>query len=476
MAENTIKKAKAQTLIYIYNSIFKEKVYKTQSEEQTEKFFAQVREIVPEDAKFFEPWFRAFVSVAKNDGKNSLENFLRAIDNLSESVLDTIANMENADYLPAFLQQGFAFFMYIDDHENAKRFWQFGADKGLFAKPNSTDFYEKFFKRFNSKEQFWVQFPPKMYFDEAKATEKCISDYKKSANTGDALLNSLNEADFDSFVKNSEGIDFGTKKVSGLSLLYYAIQRKTALKAGSKKFSDDLIQIQVTQMVSKLDLSPLPEDLRNKQYLEIYHQMRVTYEKSGLGKTIFNALLGRDEEIEGKIANLGKIIAYIIERTDDVDAFAMDAGNRTQANALLLAGETGDTETLSLLIKKGSDVDKALGHAPFALRYKDGKSVSTEIPNSLVYRMISFAQYDALKFYLSAFEDKARKSMTEKTSKCDITPLAYLILNTLYNSRTEEEYKKSKSLVEGFLPIFEKAGAKLDENTAFGSVKKLLGL
>ena len=136
MAENTIEKAKAQTLIYIYNSIFKEKVYKTQSEEQTEKFFAQVREIVPEDAKFFEPWFRAFVSVAKNDGKNSLENFLRAIDNLSESVLDTIANMENADYLPAFLQQGFAFFKYIDDHDNEKPYWQIGASRGLITKPN----------------------------------------------------------------------------------------------------------------------------------------------------------------------------------------------------------------------------------------------------------------------------------------------------------------------------------------------------
>ena len=90
--------------------------------------------------------------------------------------------------------------------------------------------------------------------------------------------------------------------------------------------------------------------------------------------------------------------------------------------------------------------------------------------------MISFAQYDALKFYLTTFADKARKSMTEKSEKCDITPLVYLILNTLYASKTQEEYENAKSIVDGFLPIFENAGAKLDENTAFGSARKLLGL
>ena len=465
-----------QTLVYIYNSVFKEHVYKRQDDAKTEKFFEQVRETAPAKADFFEPWFRAFVSVAKNERESASGNFSKALENLDDKILEEIGKMENADYIPTFLQQGFAFFMYIEDLDSAKKFWQKGADKGLFAKPTTDDFYEKFFKRFNSKEQFWVQFPPKMYFDAEKAGEKCFLDYKESAKTDDELLDSINEADFGRFMRIAESTDFDKRKVAGVSPLYYALQRKASLKAGSGKFVDELVQIQANSMISKLDLSVLTEELRNRQYLEIYHQMRATYEKSGLGKIMFNAMFGRDEEIAGRIEKIGNIIEEIIKRTGDMDAFSKDSGNRTQANALLLAGETGDTESLALLIEKGADVDRVLGHASFGLRYKDGKSVSTEIPNSLIYRMISFAQYDALKFYLENFSDKAKRSMTEKSSKCDITPLAYLILNTLYNSRTEEEYKKSKSLVDGFLPLFEKTGAKLDENTAFGSVKKLLGL
>ena len=159
-----------------------------------------------------------------------------------------------------------------------------------------------------------------------------------------------------------------------------------------------------------------------------------------------------------------------------MDAFTKSAGGKTATNALLLAAEIGDTSTMEKLIEKGADVDKSLGAADFGMNYKDGSSINTQIPNSLVYRLISFSQFDALKFYLTTFRDKAKKSMTAKTPKCNITPLAYFVLNTLYASKSEDEYKKTKALVDEFLPIFISAGAVLEENTAFGPVKKLLGL
>ena len=475
-SQNAIDEAKSQTLVFIYNSIFKDFVYRTKETSDIEKFFVEIRDIVPEQACFFEPWFRAFVSVAKNDGKSSSDNFLKALEGLTDSVCLAVARAKNADYLPAFFQQGFAFFMYINDTVSAKKFWERGADNGIFAKPDSEAFFERVFKSFKAKEQFWVQFAPKMFFDEKKACERAISDYRASARTGDALTDAVNDADFAAFESLSAGLDFDSKKIAGVSLLYYTIQRKEILMSGAGKFTENLVQLQSDAMISRLNLGSLPEDLRNRQYLEIFHQIRVTYEKSGLSKIMFNALFAKEGELDEKIAGIEKILDMIIARTKNVDSFTKSAGGKTSTNALLLAAEIGDSPTLGKLIAKGADVDKSLGVADFGMSYKDGRTVSTQIPNSLVYRLISFSQFDALRFYLTEFKDKARKSMTAKTKKCDITPLAYFVLNTLYASKSEEEYGRNKALVDEFLPLFIEAGSAIDENTAFGTVRKLLGM
>lgn len=456
------------TFSSIYNAIFTEYSYKNQDKEQTEKLFAQVKETVPEECDFYENWFRAFVSVANNDGKNSNDYFLKALENVDK--------LKDSGELPIFLQQGFAFFMYIDSKENAKKFWEIGAEKNLFAKPDSEDFYEKFFQRFNSKEQFWVQFAPNMFVDEKKSSEKAINDYRISAKTGDELMDSINDGDFEKFSALCEKTDFSKKKLAGVSPLYYTIQRKGSLRAGVKKFVEDIVNLQADSMISKLNLDSIPNDLKHKQFLEIFHQMRVTYEKSGLGKIMFNALFGKDEELEERTANIEKILDKIIEKTDDVDFFTKTAGNKTSTNALLLSAEIGDTSTMKKLIGKGANVEKICGYANFGMNYKGGKSIKTEIPNSLIYRMINFSQFEALKFYLSEFKDKARKSMTAKSDKCNITPLTFFILNTLYTSRDEESYGKMKALVDEMLPFFLNAGSSLEQNTAFGSAKKLLGM
>ena len=475
-AESAIDEAKAQTLVFIYNSIFKDYVYKTKEKSEIEKFFAEIREIVPDEAAFFEPWFRAFVCVANNDGKGSSEHFSAALANLTEPIYRAVVAVKNADYLPAFFQQGLAFFLYINDTESAKKFWTAGAERGLFAKPDSDAFFERLFRTFKAKEQFWVQFAPKMFFDEKKAGERATSDYRATAKTGDALCDAVNDADFAAFDELSRDIDFDSKKIAGVSILYYTIQRKEILVSGEEKFTENVVQLQADAMISRLNLSALPEELRNRQYLEIFHQIRVTYEKSGHSKIMFNAQFTRDDEREGKIAGIEKILEKIIARTKNVDAFTKSAGGKTATNALLLAAEIGDASTMEKLIEKGADVDKSLGAADFGMNYKDGSSINTQIPNSLVYRLISFSQFDALKFYLTTFRDKAKKSMTAKTPKCNITPLAYFVLNTLYAAKSEDEYKKTKALVDEFLPIFISAGAVLEENTAFGPVKKLLGL
>ena len=74
------------------------------------------------------------------------------------------------------------------------------------------------------------------------------------------------------------------------------------------------------------------------------------------------------------------------------------------------------------------------------------------------------------------YAEKAKKSMKEKSEKCNITPLVYFILNTIYASENKEEFEKNKKLCDEFLPLFTNAGASIEQKTAFGNAKKLLGI
>ncbi len=451
-----LNSAKAQTIIYIYDSITKDYVYKNHD---VEPFFAQIHEIVPAQADFFEPWLRGFVSVAQNNGLKAKEYYTQALSHADKA----------AEYLPTFLQQGFAFFMYIGEKENALKFWNFGVEKKVFASAN-----ERFIANFNSKEQFWLQFAPNMCLDQNKARDRAYNDYKRTA--ANPIQKAIDDADFEQFRQLADGINFDSERINGVSILYYAIQRKASVKAGPKKFTEDLIQVQSSQFISKLDFSQLSKESQNEKYMQIFHQMRRTYEKSGLGKIMFNAYYGKDLELSKNCEELEKIVEHSIQKTSSPDDFVKQIEGKTGSNALLFAAETDDSKTLKSLIEKGSDVDKIIGSAKFGLNYRNGSTISTEIPNSLVYRLISFKSYNSLKMYLSEFGEKARRSMTEKSDKFNITPLTYLILNTIYSSASEEEFKKNKAIVDDFLPLFQEAGSVLDENTAFGTAKKLLGM
>lgn len=460
MANNeneNLNDVKFQAIEYIYDSIFRDYVYKTKSD--MNPFYEQIRKMAGEAGDFFASWAKGFVALSDFDFAEAEKRY--------ESALK---NAENAgEYLVDFLQQAFALFMYEGKKENALEFWNFGVQKGIFAKPT-----QKFFDSFNPKEQFWVQFSPKMFRDQKATSEKVISDYQKKS--GNEIQKAIDSCDFEKFDSLTQKTDFDSCKVDGVSLLYYAIQKKGILNAGSEKFVSNLVEARTQQLYRELDLSKIPENFRKQQYLEILHQMRATYEKSGLANLIFAAENGSDENHDEKIAQISKIIEKCVEKTKDVDAFSIRLGGKMGTNSLFLAAELDDAQSLKLLIQKGSDVDKRLGFAEFGMNYKNGASVKTEIPNSLIFRLINFRAWKSLEVYLTEFAEKAAKSMKEKTQKSDITPLVYFILNTVYNSASESEFKENKKLADKFLLLFENAGASLDEKTAFGTARKLLGL
>lgn len=454
--EQRMEDIKSQSIVYIYESIFKDYIYKGRD---MLKFYEQVKEMIPSSAEFFVEWFKGFVSVAAFDIESAKIHYLEA--------LKTAASAD--EYLTHFLQQGFALFMYVEDKENAVKFWNFGAEKSIFAPAD-----ERLFESFISKEQFWVQFSPAMFNDRSCAEEKIIADYRKES--ADKLQRAIDTFDYKLFQEASEGVDFDSYLIENVSVLYYAIQRNGALCGGSQKFTDDLIAIRTNQMLSTLDLSSLSDSARQQQYLTILHQLRVTYEKSGLANLMYIASNCRPEEAAVKKAEMDKIISAVIQLTSDVNSFEKRIEGKMAANALYLAAELDDEKTVKLLLEKGADHEKILGSAEFGMRYSDGRKVSTSVPNSFIYRLISFRAWKCLKYYLSRKDTQIQKVMTEKTEKCNITPLVFFLLNTIYTAASEAEFNSNKALADEFIPLFQNAGAVLEENTAFGSAKNLLGM
>lgn len=455
--EEKLAGIKLQALDYIYDSIFRDFIYKNRGE--MNPFYEQIYEMAGDSGDFFASWAKGFVALSDFDFDAAEKDYVNAFENIEHA----------GDYLVHFLQQAFALFMYDGKKDSALKFWSYGVSKGVFANPT-----EKFFESFNAKEQFWVQFSPKMFKNQKKAEDKVISDYQKKS--GDEVQLAVDSCDFEKFSLLSEKIDFDSFKIAGVSILYYAVQKKGILKSGPEKFSQELVQARASQLYRNLDLSSIPEKFRSQQYMNILHEMRATYEKSGLARLIFIAENGSEEKSAQKIDGIKKIIERCVEKTGDVDAFSLRLSGKMGTNALFLAAELDDEETLELLVKKGCDVDKKLGFAEFGMSYKDGSSVKTQIPNSLIYRLINFKSWKSLEMYLAEFKEKASKSMKEKTKKCDITPLVYFILNTVYGSSSESEFRENKSLADKFLPLFTAAGASLSEKTAFGSAEKLLGM
>ncbi len=466
--KNTSRKfdaLKLKSIVFIYESVFQDHIYKSRDMEQ---FYEQIREMLPGLSDFFIGWFKAFVCVAKHDFSSAEKNFTLAFEDISsEKNKDTVYDI--SDYVPSFLQQAFALFKYEKKDLEAQKFWDFGVDRGFFLKDST-----RYFEQFEAKEQFWIQFGPNVFTDFERAEKEAVNDYKKSFES--SLEKAIVEADFSETEKSLTEINLNSFKIKGVSPLYYAVQIKGIISGELWKYVDDIVEMRTEQLFSSLDESRLSPEQKMQHYMTIKHQMKLTYDKSGLAKIMFRASYCDENQIEEKTRSLEKIIALLVEKTDDVDLFVKQIEGAMGTNVLHLAAEVDDVFTCRKLLEKKSNVNKSIGSADFGMKYAGGKTVATKIPNTFIYRLISFKSWNVLRMYLSDFSGLAEKSMTEKSEKYNITPLVFMILNTVYSSENETQYAENKKIVDEFIPLFVKAGSVLDENTAFGTAKKLLGL
>jgi len=460
--------------------------------DRTELFNSAGKKVALIEKKFFTIHERHYITMSngeKFEMSNEILHIIRDITNiegLGWQLRGNIAelNFEGAadsykeafkhishgqEYTAQFIQQAFTLLMYTKDKESAVQMWNFGAEKKLFA---SLD--EKFFRTFNSNEQFWVTFAPAMFKDEEKSFALAVKDY--TPETKATLKTAVQTGDFKKVTALLKETDINSVKIDGVSPLYFAIQTKATVSKGSTVFAEDTAQFRADQLFGSLDLKNVPANKQQEMYFKILHQMRESFEKSGLGKVMFNAWYCSDEEIPSKVKSLEKVIELFAENTKDINAFKMHSTGNISNTALLLAAELDDVSTSRLLLQKNGDPESIEGYAEFSMKVKDGEEKHTEIPNNFIYRLISFNSWNTLKMYLTEFTKAASRQMTERSAKCDITPLVYLIATQIYTARNEKEFSESKKLVDELLPLFQNAGSKLEQNTAFGTARQLLGL
>lgn len=448
--------AKEQTIVFIWQSIMQDYEYKNKD---MELFYEQVKDIVPVRSEFFISWFKGFTAIADHDFDSAQNFYKKAFENIEKA----------EEYTGRFVQQGFTLFMYCGQKSTALKIWDYGIKLKMVQKLD-----DNFFNSFNIKEQFWTQFAPAMFKDQNWATEHAVNDYKKFI--ADKLHSSLERCDSKKFKTLAKNVDFNTYKIEGVSVLYYAIQFKATLKAGSQSYAEGMVDFRTQQLASSMDFHRVTEEKKQETILTIRHNMKQTYLESGLGQIMFKAYYCNDEEIPEKTAELEKIIAHIIENTDDVDDFKVNAGAAMKNTALYLAAEVDDSATASLLLKKGAQDNKPLGFASISFNKKDGTVSKTDVPNTFIYRLISFHSWNTLEIYLKDFKTAAEPQMTAINEKYNITPLVYFIMSTIYSARSEPQFNQSKELADSLLPLFESAGSKLDQNTAFGTARQLLGM
>ena len=154
--------------------------YKKMDLQEYYRSIEELERIAPNASAFFVPWFKAFVSVAREDYESARDWFKMAFDNYQFA----------GDYLSRFIKMAFAFENYFvnwekvrksiseEEHkspinENAKTYWNFGYTIGLFDK-KADDTYLEAYKPIRN---FYGYFPAECFFDEEKAKERHSKEF-----------------------------------------------------------------------------------------------------------------------------------------------------------------------------------------------------------------------------------------------------------------------------------------------------------
>ncbi len=248
------------------------------------------------------------------------------------------------------------------------------------------------------------------------------------------------------------------------SPLYYAINHKVQLlldESGHINESAEKYPNYVAKSLTSLGYTE-EEKIQNMTNLKKLPTWKEVQKVKG-------KLFGDNKEIiDDKKRGLDEIISYLIEKTDDIDAFIKgNPRSRQGCTALFLALEADDTVTCRKLINAGADVHQERGSCPTI----EDRNGIIQTPNSFIYRVINFQAWNTLEMFLIEFTEKARPLM-HRSGNFNITPFVYFMF-LIFENHNYKPFEKM-NLIKRFYPLFFQAGADKHEKTALGAVQDFI--
>lgn len=252
-----------------------------------------------------------------------------------------------------------------------------------------------------------------------------------------------------------------------VSPLYYAINRKEAIKLGFSNFMKKLEDNPFNITWKNFDMPGLTtgEKAINRDYRIGKMQVNVDFEEQ-IKKYTFTQKFGDETTFDDQLIQLDKIIEYLVSKTENLDDYVKSFDNQQGTNSLFLAAEYNDIKVCELLLMNGADPNINLGKAfmcTVPTEYNSYEYVFSK--NSFIYRLIFFHSWDMLTLFLTKYKDMAQKSMEQ--NEYGITPIIYFLYYT-------KSLDNSKELRKQFISKFVKAGADLNQGSILGSANQLI--
>lgn len=252
-----------------------------------------------------------------------------------------------------------------------------------------------------------------------------------------------------------------------VSPLYYAINRKEAIKLGFSNYMKKLEDNPFNITWKNFDMPGLTIDGKaiNREYRIGKMQVNVDFEEQ-IKKYTFTQKFGDEKTFDDQLIQLDKIIEYLVSKTENLDDYVKSFDNQQGTNSLFLAAEYNDIKVCELLLVNGADPNKNLGKAfmcTVPTEYNSYEYVFSK--NSFIYRLIFFHSWDMLTLFLTKYKDMAQKSMEQ--NEYGITPIIYFLYYT-------KSLDNSKKLRKQFISKFVKAGADLNQGSILGSANQLI--
>lgn len=251
-----------------------------------------------------------------------------------------------------------------------------------------------------------------------------------------------------------------------VSPLYYAINRKEAIKLGFSNFMKKLEDNPFNITWKNFDMPGLTtgEKAINRDYRIGKMQVNVDFEEQ-IKKYTFTQKFGDETTFDDQLIQLDKIIEYLVSKTENLDDYVKSFDNQQGTNSLFLAAEYNDIKVCELLLMNGADPNINLGKAFMCTVPTEYNSYDVFSKNSFIYRLIFFHSWDMLSLFLTKHKDMAQKSMEQ--NEYGITPIIYFLYYT-------KSLDNSKELRKQFISKFIKAGADLNQGSILGSANKLI--